>query len=150
MVMGWSGDQRREGGAGTQGRVAFREGQAAAVAMHVPREEVRGPVRGIRSWSWREAAVWRCFRGKGWDCCAEDPWLLLNREVTFPQGLKALLTVACRRIRPGRNVGMRLGSYYHNPKKKVYKSCQIITSECGRSYICVKFQSSYSIIKTYI
>ena len=72
----------------------------------------------------------------------------LNREVTFPQGLlKAPLTVACRGIRPGRDVGMVPWEAITVIHEGGDKSCQIIASECGTSYICVKFQSSYSIIK---
>lgn len=72
----------------------------------------------------------------------------LNGEVTFPQGLlKAFLSVACRGLRPGRDVVMVPWEAITIIHEGGDKSCQIIASECGISYICVKFQSSYSIIK---
>lgn len=147
---GLSGDQRREGGAGTQGRVASSE-KAAKRSGHARAEGRRcGPSERNRSWSWREAASVAVLPVGKAGLPGRGSWIpgFLNREVTFPQGLlKALLTVACRRIRPGRNVGMVPWEAITTIHEEGDKSCQIITSECGISYICVKFQSSYSIIK---
>lgn len=122
----------------------------SAVAVHVPRGGGAGPGERNRGWSWREAVSVAVLPVGKAGLPGRGSWIpgFLNREVTFPQGLlKALLTVACRGIRPGRNVGMVPWEAITIIHEGGDKSCQIITSECGISYICVKFQSSYSIIK---